>query len=790
MDAPLGFLPDGPVYLQLTVYLTFAISLLLFFCALINFITTFRYYRHNLSRQVLDGGVLSLGFFFSCVLTLLSLAIPWVYCAAHLHDVLRIKYLLGILLGAHTLFWMSFGVKLFFTRYEKVESKFTLIFSVVYMVLLIVPVFMGDIFVKFDVHSVYGKVYIFQFLSAFLLLIGVFFGWNRPKASDSGLAEFYKKSELIAKYMWPKEAHMVKLRIFLCFLTIIAGRIINIIVPLYSKWIVDALTGPDRYFCWGLILVASILKYLQGNGAMGGFLNTIRSVVWLSVQQFTTLTIETEVYKHLLLLPYSWHINRKSGEVLKIIDRGTSSIDNFLNYLLFNIAPTIIDIILSIFFFVSVFDIYFGILVTVTMVGYMVVTVYVAQWRVKFRREMNVASNESSAVALDSLINYETVKYFCNEELENERYKKSIVKYQDCERKALYSLQFLNGLQNSILGIAILIGSVMMAYQITLPNSRLSAGDYVLFTTYLLQLSVPLNFFGTVYNMIQRSFTDMENMFSLLAEPAEFSDDANSYNIENYRGLRMDNAKFQYVNDRLILDNVSFSVAEGKSVALVGASGSGKSTIIRLLYRLYDVNEGCVSMGGMDVKMLNLRQLRMSMGIVPQDCVLFNETIEYNIRYGRPDATFEEVENAAKAAQIHEFITRQPLGYKCVVGERGLKLSGGEKQRVAIARTILKEPHFIFLDEATSSLDSKTERQIQSALMELCKGKTAVIVAHRLSTIVNADKIVVLDHGQVLEEGSHQELLAKQGTYAKMWELQQGDITTQNSSNDLKLDAQ
>ncbi|CAD5222946.1 unnamed protein product [Bursaphelenchus xylophilus] len=786
MDSALGFLPDGPVYLQITAYSCFGISTFLFSAAFFNFFAAFRYFKWSQTREILDGGVVSFGFFFSAIFIILSLTTPWIYVFFHLADALRVKYLLSAVLISHTLFWMSVGIKLFIFRYEKTESASSRIFHTLYMMALTIPVFLSGYFPVFDVHSGYGKTYIFQYVITFYLLLAALFGWNRPKPADSGIAEFYKKSELIAKYMWPKGAHMVKCRIFLCFLTIILGRAINIVVPLYSKWIVDALTGENRRFCWDLIGIASILKYLQGNGAMGGFLNTIRSILWLSVQQYTTMTIETEVYRHLLHLPYSWHINKKSGEVLKIIDRGTASIDNFLSYLLFNIVPTIVDVVLAIFFFVSVFDIYFGILVTVTMVGYMTATVFVTRWRIKFRRAMNAASNECSAVALDSLINYETVKYFCNEDLEHKRYKTSIIKYQSCEKKSVYSLQALNGLQNTILGVAMLIGSLMMAYQIAEPKSKLSAGDFVLFSTYLLQLSVPLNFFGTVYNMIQRSFTDMENMFALLAEPPEDSDESPRYSIEHFGGLRMDNVKFGYANDRVILDNVTFSVAEGKSLALVGASGSGKSTIIRLLYRLYNVKDGCVSMGGMDVKMLDLKQLRMSMGIVPQDCVLFNETIEYNIRYGRPDATFEEVEDAAKAAQIHDFILQHPDGYKCLVGERGLKLSGGEKQRVAIARTILKRPHFIFLDEATSSLDSKTERQIQSALHELCQGKTAVIVAHRLSTVVNADKIVVLDNGKIVEEGSHSELLEQNGVYARMWELQQaGDISSPPSTNDL-----
>uniref|UniRef100_A0A915CVN3 Uncharacterized protein n=1 Tax=Ditylenchus dipsaci TaxID=166011 RepID=A0A915CVN3_9BILA len=386
---------------------------------------------------------------------------------------------------------------------------------------------------------------------------------------------------------------------------------------------------------------------------------------------------------------------------------------------------------------------------------------------------MNECENKSSSIGVDALLNYETIKYYNAEDLEVKRYKDSYIIFQNAEFKTNASLSFLNLTQNFIIGFGLIAGSLLAAYMISLKNSDMTPGDYVLFTTYILQLYGPLNFFGTIYRTIQRSFIDMENMLDLFKQEIEISDAPGALELEKFAGtIEFENVSFGYKSDRVVLNDISFVVNPGETVALVGPSGSGKTTVIRLLFRLYDVTGGRIAFNGRDIRQLKLKSLRGRIGIVPQDTVLFNETIRYNIRYGRPSATDEEVEDAAKAAAIHDFIISHPDGYNCLVGERGLKLSGGEKQRVAIARTILKEPEYILLDEATSALDSKTERSIQTYLFELCQRRTCVIVAHRLSTIIHADKILVMNQGSIVEIGSHEQLLEKKGMYAEMWSLQ------------------
>ncbi|GMS91003.1 hypothetical protein PENTCL1PPCAC_13178, partial [Pristionchus entomophagus] len=592
-------------------------------------------------------------------------------------------------------------------------------------------------------------------------------------------AGFSRKCSLMAPYVWPKKSLGLQLRVAVCLFLLLFGRLINVALPLYNKWIVDGLATPATFSYW-LIVISSVLKFLQGNGAMGGFLNTIRSYLWVPIQQYTTREIEVELFEHLHALSLRWHLSRKTGMVLRVMDRGTNSINQILNYLLFNIVPTIADILIAVVFFFSAFSMSFGFIVLITMIAYLVFTIKVTEWRTKFQREMNEKDNASSAIGTDSLLNYETVKYYGNEQFETDRFRHSIVQYQEAEWKSNASLAALNVVQNTIIGVGMTLGSILVVYFIKIQTAEtlrpLSVGDYVLFTTYMLQLYAPLNFFGTVYRVIQKSFIDMEQMFDLMAEEVEVKDtpDASEYQLSEGK-IAVKDLSFAYHPGKMVLDHIDFSVSSGETVALVGPSGSGKSTIVRLLFRLFEAGEGSIEYDDSDVRGLRMASLRKQIGIVPQDTVLFNDTIRYNIRFGRPSATDEEVEDAARSAMIHDKILTLPNGYDTVVGERGLKLSGGEKQRVAIARTILKQPQFIFLDEATSALDTHTERAIQKCLEELCASRTTVVVAHRLSTIVRATQILVLDKGRIAERGTHQALLEANGIYARMWASQMAE---------------
>ncbi|PAV65114.1 hypothetical protein WR25_22296 [Diploscapter pachys] len=553
--------------------------------------------------------------------------------------------------------------------------------------------------------------------------------------SNSAFSNFSHKISLIAPYVWPKKSVGLQIRVAICLLLLVLGRLINVALPLYSKWIVDSLANP-AHFQYSLIFVSSGLKFLQGNGAMGGFLNTIRSYLWIPIQQYTTRELEIELFAHLHSLSLRWHLSRKTGLVLRVMDRGTTSVNSILNYVLFNIVPTITDIVIAVVFFFSTFNIYFGILVFITMVLYLVVTIYVTEWRTAFQREMNEKDNASSAIGTDSLLNYETVKYYSNEDYEVNRFRRAIESYQLAEWRSNASLALLNSLQNGIIGVGLTAGSLLVCYLIT------SEGK-------------------------------LTNMFDLMNEEIEVQDasDAIEYQPKD-DVISVKNLTFSYNKEVTVLKDISFEVGRGQTVALVGPSGSGKSTIIRLLFRLFESSEDSIAYDGIDIRSLKLKSLRKQIGIVPQDTVLFNDTIMYNIRFGNPSASDEEVYDAAKAAMIHDKIISLPNGYDTLVGERGLKLSGGEKQRVAIARTILKKPQFIFLDEATSALDTKTERAIQKCLEELCSTRTGVVVAHRLSTVVSCNQILVLDKGIIIERGSHSTLLAKKGIYYHMWQSQ------------------
>lgn len=596
---------------------------------------------------------------------------------------------------------------------------------------------------------------------------------SAPPGANEGStwSNAWRKISVLAPFLWPKKDCLLQFKVVICILLLIAGRVINLLVPVYHKLIVDQLALAK--FCWDLVLIYVGFKFLQGGGTGGmGVLNNLRAFLWIRVQQYTTREVEVELFSHLHGLSLRWHLSRKTGEVLRVMDRGTDSINNLLSYILFNIFPTIVDILVAVIFFITAYNAWFGLIVFATMALYIVATICVTEWRTKFQRRMNLADNATKARSVDSLLNFETVKYYGAEEYEVSAFREAILKYQVEEWKSTVTLNILNTLQNVTVCAGLLGGSLLCAYMVAI-SKELTVGDYVLFASYILQLYVPLNWFGTYYRAIQKNFVDMENMFDLLSEKPEVTDVPGAPSLVITDGsVEFRNVCFSYTPEREVLKNISFYVPPGKTLALVGPSGSGKSTIIRLLFRFYDVASGEILIDGQNVRAVKQSSLRQAIGVVPQDTVLFNNSIKYNIQYGRTTAREADIIAAAKNADIHERILSFPDSYNTQVGERGLKLSGGEKQRVAIARTILKAPAVVLLDEATSALDTQTERNIQAALAEVCANRTTIIVAHRLSTIIHADEIIVLKEGEIAERGRHEELITRGGEYAMMWEQQ------------------
>jgi len=576
-------------------------------------------------------------------------------------------------------------------------------------------------------------------------------------------------------YMWPTKSPLLQLRVLACLVLLVLLRVTNVFVPIYYKKIVNSFTNLDSTtWPWVQVLLWVMLKLLQGGGMGQGLLNNARSFLWIRVQQFTTLEIQVGLFKHLHSLSLRWHTSRKTGEVLRVMDRGTNSINSLMQYLVFSIFPTIADIFIAIIYFGVAFNIWFGVIILVTMVLYLGSTVLITEWRTKFRRKMNTADNEQRTTSVDSLLNAETVKYFAMEDWEVGRYKGTILKYQVEEWKANASLVLLNIFQGFVMNGGFLGIALYCAYMVS--EKDLTVGDFVLLGTYFQQLMGPLNWLGTLYRVIQESFINMENMFDLMNEKVEVSDKLKALTYINEDvspEINFDNVDFNYDPAKPVLKGVSFVIPSGTTTAVVGASGSGKTTIGKLMVRMYDVTGGDITFNGASVSDFTQSSLRKSIGVVPQDTVLFNDTIKYNIRYGRIEALDQEVEEAAKLADIHNSILGFPDGYDTVVGERGLKLSGGEKQRVALARSLLKHPAVMVYDEATSSLDSTTERNIQDAIIAASNRKTVLVIAHRLSTVVNSEQIIVLDQGEVVEKGTHQELVEMGGKYKELWEHQQ-----------------
>jgi ATP-binding cassette subfamily B protein len=573
----------------------------------------------------------------------------------------------------------------------------------------------------------------------------------------------------LMSYLWTANSFELRARVVLALILLVGAMSANVYVPILYKGAVDVLdaeAGQVLALPLGLIGAYGLLRLISV--AFG----ELRDAVFAKVAQRAIRTVALQVFRHLHALSLRYHLDRQTGGLSRAIERGTKGIEFVLSFMLFNIIPTMLEILVVCSILWVLYDFWFAAVTFFTIGSYIAFTLTVTEWRLKYRREMNTRDSEANTKAIDSLLNYETVKYFCAEEHEAGRYDLALERYERAAVISKTSLSALNMGQSSIIAVGLTAVMIMAGQGVV--KGTMSIGDFVLVNTYLIQLYLPLNFLGFVYREIKQSLTDMEAMFSLIAIEEEITDapGAKPLNIDG-GAITFDGVSFGYDADRPILKDVSFTVPAGKTVAIVGPSGAGKSTISRLLFRFYDATGGTVAIDGQDIRDVTQASVRGAIGIVPQDTVLFNDTIRYNIAYGRSGASDDDIDRAAKLARIDDFIRSSPKGYDTRVGERGLKLSGGEKQRVAIARTILKRPAILVFDEATSALDSKTEKEIQASLHEVSAERTTVIIAHRLSTVIEADEIIVLDDGSVVERGRHAELLAKGGQYAAMWARQQ-----------------
>eukprot|EP01132_Coremiostelium_polycephalum_P005375 gene5375-6707_t len=578
----------------------------------------------------------------------------------------------------------------------------------------------------------------------------------------------------VARYLWPKDDPASKARIIISMVLLFGAKILTVQVPFIFKEIVDRLTPVIGQPEIVTIPLGMLLAYGVVRVASNGF-QELRSTIFSKVAHNAIRHVTTTTFKHLHSLDLSFHLSRQTGSLSRIIDRGSRGINFLLNSMLFNVVPTAFEIALvcSVMYFKLGWE--YSAVSLATIGAYTYFTLKVTKWRTQFRKKMNSMDNEASNKMMDSLLNFETVKYFNNDKVEVEHYHNYLKEYDAASLKTTSSLSFLNFGQSFIFSSSICALMIMVAHGIS--AGTMTVGDLVLVNGLLFQISLPLNFLGTVYREIKQSLVDMDHLFSLLNLKPKIKDNENSKDLEFKNGtIVFNDVSFGYNESKNVLNNVSFECEGGKRVALVGTSGSGKSTILRLLYRFYDVNNGSIEIDGQDIRDIKLESLRQQISVVPQDTVLFNDTIYYNIAYGNLNATKEQVYEAAKLAHIHEVILNMTDGYDTVVGERGLKLSGGEKQRVSIARAILKNSPIIFYDEATSSLDTATEQDIMQALGSLFKGRTTIMIAHRLSTVVDADEIIVLGSGGIiLERGSHQQLLELDGKYKSMWLAQQFD---------------
>ena len=571
----------------------------------------------------------------------------------------------------------------------------------------------------------------------------------------------------LVPYLWTYRG-----RVILALIALILAKVAMVGAPVILKEIIDALDASKHTGRASIVLPVLLLLAYGALRVGNTVFNEIRDSVFSRVRHGAMHQMSSKVVGHMHNLSLRFHLDRKTGAITRDLERGTRSVSSLLNYMVFSILPILVEVSLIAFYLLSQYSAWYAVVTFTTVIIYILVTMLITEWRMKYRITMNQMDSKANSQAVDSLLNYETVKYFTNEKREIDNYDKTLSAWEDAAVKSQTSLSALNVGQGTI--IAIGVTTIMMMAANGVVNKTMTLGDLVLVNAFMIQMFIPLNFLGVVYSQFKHALSDMERMFNLLDEPQEIKDAPNASELTVTRGeIVFDHVYFRYTPDRPILNDISFSVSAGEKIAIVGESGSGKSTLSRLLVRFYDVESGRILIDGQSISQVTQISLRQHIGVVPQDTVLFNDTLHYNIAYAKPEASEEEIIDAAKMANIHDFIMALPDGYQSRVGERGLKLSGGEKQRVAIARTILKNPRILIFDEATSSLDSKSEKQILDAIARISSNHTALVIAHRLSTIIDADRILVMDQGEIKEQGTHAQLIAQNGRYAALWKLQQ-----------------